>query len=832
MINKSAFLTFFFLLVCVISLAQTKVGGMVKDQNGQVLPFVNVIFNNSSEGTISGENGKFYLQSENNHTELKVSFVGYKAEIIPLQQKTTLDLEIVLNEETSNLEEVRILRGKTSKKNNPAVDILRKIWKNKRKNGVSAFKQYEYKKYEKLEFDFDGIDSSVVKNPVFNGMEFIFDFTDTNRISGKTYLPVFINESVSMIYGSNIENEKRENLLGNKNSGFEQNQNLIAAVKDVHDEYNVYNNYIKIFDKSFVSPLSTTGINNYNYILSDSAYVDNKWCYKIIYYPRRENELTFKGDFWVNDTTWAVKKINLDASQDGNINWVKELYIEQEFEVLNDSVFLISKDYFQANFSLTRKEDSKGVYAKRTRVFDEYKFNLKKEEGFYDRRAYNFNEDIYKRDKAFWEENRLEKLNREEEDIYVMLDSLTNVPAFKRVYDIVTIAESGYVEFNRWDFGPVYSLFDYNQIEGFRTRLGGRTYFGQHDPWRIEGYLAYGFKDDKFKYGISGKWLLDARSRLIISAGKRRDIEQLGASLTNNTTDVLGRSLASSGLVSVGDNNKLSNIDLSIINLEIEPWYNFNVRFGVSYRELSSASPAFSLDYSTNEAQTETASEIRQIEISTIFTYTPGRQISGFGVERNAVNEEEFPTFFFNYSLGLKNVLNSDFDYKRLQFFYDQPLRIGGFGRANASLEAGKTFGEVPLGLLNVVPGNQTYFAMNNSFPVLNFYEFVTDTYISAHFNHNFNGRLFARIPLLRELNLRELVGIRAVWGEISEENKALNASGIPLRAPNKAPYYEYSMGVGNILKFLRIEAHFRGNYLEIPDARSFAVTASFGFHF
>ncbi|KRG30734.1 DUF5686 and carboxypeptidase-like regulatory domain-containing protein [Salegentibacter mishustinae] len=830
--TKANFLSLFLLMCCTMLMAQTKVGGVVKDQNGEALPFVNVIFNNSSEGTTSGENGKFYLQSENNHTELKVSFIGYKTEIIPLQQKTNLSLEIELQEETSSLGEVKIVRGKTSKKNNPAIDILKKIWENKRDNGVSAFKQYQYKKYEKLEFDLDGIDSSVVKNPIFNGMEFIFDYSDTNRISGKTILPVFINESVSMVYGDNIENEKREDLLGNKNSGFEQNQNLIAAVKDVYDEYNVYNNYIKVFDKSFVSPLSTTGINNYNYVLSDSTYIEDKWCYNIIYYPRRENELTFKGDFWVNDTTWAVKKINLEASRDTNINWVKELYIEQEFEVLNDSVFLISKDYFQANFSLTKKENSKGVYAKRTRVFDEYQFNIKKAEDFYDKRAYKFNEEVYIRDKQFWKENRLEELNREEEDVYVMLDSLTRVPAFNRIYDIATIAESGYVEFDGWDFGPVYSLFDYNQVEGFRTRVGGRTYFGQHDPWRIEGYLAYGFKDDKFKYGISGKWLLDSRSRLIISGGKRRDIEQLGASLTTNTTDVLGRSLASSGLVSVGDNDKLSNIDLSTVNLEIEPWYNFNVRFGVSYRELSSASPAFSLDYYTNEAQTETASTIKQTEISTILTYTPGRQTSGFGVERNVVNEEEFPTFFFNYTLGLKNVFNSDFNYKKVQFFYDQPLRIGGFGRANASLEAGKTFGEVPLGLLNVVPGNQTYFAMYNSFPVLNFYEFVTDTYVSAHFDHNFNGRLFARIPLLRELNLRELIGARAVWGEISEENKALNASGIPLRAPSRAPYYEYSIGVGNILKFLSIEAHFRGNYFDVPESRSFAVTASFGFHF
>ncbi|WP_072881517.1 DUF5686 and carboxypeptidase-like regulatory domain-containing protein [Salegentibacter echinorum] len=828
---KPVFLSLFCLLFCSMLFAQTKVGGKIKDSNGEVLPFVNVIFNKSTEGTTSNENGKFYLQSDASYSELKVSFLGYKTKIIPLQEKVNLEMEIVLQEEAESLGEVRIVRGKTSKKNNPAIDILRKIWENKRSNGVSAFKQYQYRKYEKLEFDLNEIDSTVIENPIFNGMEFIFEYADTNKFSGSTYLPVFINESVYKVYGDNEMNQKREDLVGNKNSGFEQNQNLIAAVKGIYDEYNVYNNYIKVFDKSFVSPLSTTGINNYNYVLSDSAYIDDKWCYNIIYYPRRENELTFKGDFWVNDTTWAVKDINLEASRDANINWVNDLYIEQEFKVLNDSLFLMTRDYFQANFTLFKKEDARGVYAKRTQVFDEYKFNEKKDRSFYTKRQYNFNEDVYSRDQDFWAENRLEKLNDEEEGIYTMLDSLTNVSAFNRIYDIATFFESGYVEFNGWDFGPAYSMFDYNEVEGFRLRLGARTYFGQHDPWRIEGYVAYGFRDETYKYGISGKWLLDPKSRLIISGGRRNDIEQLGSSLTNST-DVLGRSLASSGLVSVGDNNKLSNLELSTFNLSINPWYNFKFRIGASYREISSASPEFSLDYYTNESRTTTASTIKQAEISTMLTYTPGRETTGFGVERSVNNEDEFPTFFVNYSLGLKNVLNSDFDYKKLQFFYNQPLLIGGFGRATASLEAGKTFGEVPLGLLNVVPGNQTFFAMYNSFPVLDFYEFVTDTYVSAHFNHNFNGRFFARIPLLRELNLRELVGVRAVWGEISEENKRLDASGLTLRAPSKEPYFEYNVGVGNILRFLSFKAHFRGNYRNIPDSRNFAFTAAFGFHF
>ncbi|MGA9324485.1 MAG: DUF5686 family protein [Salegentibacter sp.] len=829
--NKTFFILFSALFFCTLSFGQTKAGGTVIDEAGKAVPFANVVFQNSSVGTTTDENGSFYLQSEGDYKALVVSFVGYETKVVPLQKSVNYEMKIVLDEEAAALDEVRIFRGKTSKKNNPAVDILKKIWEHKRENGLSTFDQYEYRKYEKLEFDLNGVDSTVIKNPVFNGMEFIFDYSDTNRITGKTYLPIFINEAVSKVYGDNQRNQEREDLLGNKNSGFNQNQNLIAMVKEIYQEYNIYDNYIQFFDKSFVSPLSTTGVNTYNYVLTDSAYVDKKWCYNIVYYPRRQNELTFKGDFWVNDTTWAIKKINLETSKKANINWVKDVYIEQEFRVLNDSVFLITKDFFQADFALNKKEKSKGVYAKRTTLYDNYKFDEPKGSAFYTKKTYEPKPEVYDRDAEFWQANRLEELDNEELGVYSMLDTLTKVPAFRRLYDIATIAESGYVEGNGWDFGPVYSVIGYNDVEGVRTRLGGRTYFGQNDMWRVEGYGAYGFKDKKFKYGISAKWLLDHETRLIVSGGRRHDIEQLGASLTNST-DVLGRSLASSSLLNTGANDKLSWIDLSTFAVQFDPVRNFTIRFGASYRHLSPASPGFSLSWYTDEAHSETSSEIDQTELSAIFTLTPGRRISSYGVEPSVVNDGDFPTFFLKYGLGLKNILHSDFDYKKLQFFYGQPLLIGGWGRAHASIEAGKTFGQVPLGLLSVVPGNQSFFAIYNTFPLLDFYEFVTDTYVSAQFEHNFNGRFFSRIPGLRALNLREIVGIRGVWGQISEENRALDASGLNLRAPDGDPYWEYSVGVGNIFKFIRIDAHFRGDYFDNPGARKFGVTMGFGFHY
>ena len=814
--------------------AQTKVSGIVVDEGGEPVAFANVILKNSSVGTITNDNGRFYLESDIRYSTLIVSFIGYESQEIALTTAVSFDLTIVLPEGGEQLDEVVIYMGKRSKKGNPAIDILRKIWAKKRINGLRKFKQYEYDKYEKVEFDLNTIDSALMKSKIFKGLEFVFADLDTSRITGKTYLPIFLNEVFSKVYGNNVIQQEREDVLGNKNSGFSNNQAITAFVQDLYSDYDVYANYLKFFDKSFTSPLSRTGIDVYNYVLSDSAFIDNKWCYHIIYYPRRKNELTFKGDFWVNDTTFALKKINLEVTKSANINWVKEVYIEQDFEVVNDSVFLLKRDYMLSDFSFSKKEKSKGVYGKRTTVYDNYTFDQPKTDAFYKTASDPFDPLVFERDSIFWDNNRLEALNKDETGIYKLLDTLKTVPKFKSYYNLVSILGSGYVEIDKWnlDIGDIYSTFGYNDAEGIRLRGGARTYFGQNDPWRFEGYMAYGFSDKKVKHGFSAKWLLDRKSRLIISGGNRRDIEQLGLSLTA-TNDVLGRSVASSSVLTVGNNDRLTNINLTTLSLEAEPFTNFRIRFGGSLRSLSSALPdAFSLEYIDPESPTGTSTELKQFDLTTTLVYTPGKRTIGYGVERRNVNDE-YATLLFNYTRGVEAFLESDFSYAKYQFSYTQPWQIGGFGRLLSTVEMGKTTGAVPLSLLNVVPGNQTLFSLYNTFPNLDFYEFVTDTYVSLHLEQNFNGRLFSRMPLIRNWNLREIVGLRGVWGQLSDENIALNSpTNIPLIAPTDKIYFEYSLGIGNIFKIFRIDFNFRGNYLENPDARAFSITGTFGFNF
>lgn len=827
--NKSLLLCLLFLWTIGGNLfGQTKVSGVIVDKLNQPIPFANVVFKDSNEGIVSNEDGHFYLESKNTYTAVIVTSVGFSDREITLEKAVNYNLRIRLNEAES-LNEVVIFTGKTSKKNNPALDILRKIWERKRKNGLYQFDQYQMEKYEKVEFDMNSIDSAFMKKKLFKGMEFVFKHIDTSSVTGKTYLPIFINESLSDVYGNNKLKKVKEKLKANKNSGFSDNQQILSFVKDLYSDYDIYNNHLTFFDKSFTSPLSKTGIDVYNYVLRDSAYIDKKWCYNILFYPRRKNELTFKGDFWVNDTTFAIKKINMAVTKSANINWVKDIYIEQEFEVQNDSVFLLTRDYMMSDFALNKKEESKGVYGKRTSLYQNHKFNIEKPAQFYKEEVNYIDNEVYNKSEEYWDENRFENLNKDEKGIYKILDTLQTVKKFQNLYNLVSILGSGYVQFGHFDYGPIFSTFGYNEVEAIRIRVGGRTYFGPNDPWRLQGYTAYGFGDDKFKYGLSGKWMVDKKNRIIISGGNRRDIEQIGASLTT-TNDVLGRSFASSSLFSTGSNGKLTNINLSNLGVEIEPIKNLTFQTGFSYRTLESASNTFSLDYYTDNTYTTTKSDVKQSEINFQIEYTPNRKTIGYGVERNNV-DSPFSRFYVNYSHGFKGLLDSDFKYEKIQLYYKQPIIIGPLGRTNVIMEVGKTFGTIPLGLMNVIPGNQTYFTIENTFSNLNFYEFVTDQYAMLQWDHNFGGRLLSRIPFMRKLNWREIIGAKAVYGTASDANRAINASRLVYNAPEDV-YWEYSAGIGNIFKVLRIDFAWRGNYLNTPDTQRFSVKGSFGFYF
>lgn len=826
------------LLAPIISFSQTKVRGVVTDVDGNPLAFASVIFKNSTVGTVSDEDGYFYLSSVNTYKELQASYVGFDKTVITIKKQNEY-FKIVLKESSNQLQTVTIVTGRVPKEGNPAIALLEKVWARKKNNGLKMFPHYQYEKYEKIQFDLNNLDSTFTEQKIFKGMEFVFNEIDTSKVSGKNFLPVYINESVYNVYGKNKGNEEtvREDLVANKNSGIGAGEGVTTYIKDLYVDYDIYDDYIRLFGKSFTSPVGKAGVDTYNYVLADSATISGKWCYNIIYYPIRKNELTFKGDMWIADSTYAVKDISMQVSKSANLNWIKEVFLERDYKVENDSVILPERDYMMADFSLRKKKSSMGVFGKRTTYFDAYQFDQAKKDDFYKQKSDVFEDSIYNASDTYWKNHRQERLDKNEQGIYTMLDTLKTVPKFKRIYNLGVILATGYVEFPNFDYGPVFSTFDFNDVEGVRVRVGGRTYFGINDMWRLQGYTAYGFKDQRMKYGLSYKYMFDKQKRLIFGVGHRNDVEQTGAGLTTST-DVLGRSFASSGLFSSGASNLLTDVKLTNVFFSAEPVDNINFEVNFIHRNLKSASNAFSMafydDYGVLQEETQ------QAELGFAVKYTPGRKIFGNGVERKNVNDN-FPIFYLSYAHGFGDLFHSDFEYQKIQVYYKQPFYFGAIGRTTTTLEMGKTFGEASLGLLNIVPGNQSFFNIKNTFGLLNYYEFVTDTYASMHVEHNFNGRIFGKIPWLRKLNLREVIGIKGAYGTISQKNidtnlpafQSLNFKNLAAKtiAPSQV-YYEYNAGIDNILKVFRLDLFWRGSYLDHPDANKFGIKGSFGFTF
>ncbi len=825
-------------IACLASFGQTKVKGIVTDVDDNPLPFCNVILKGSIKGAITDENGRFYLESDKNYEQIEVSFIGFKTLDYTLKTKVSYGLKLVLEEESESLKEVVIVTGKQPKKNNPAIDILRKIWKNKKSNGLKKFDQYQYDKYEKVEFDLNTIDDKLKESRLFKGLDFVFENVDTSRVTGKTYLPIFLNETVYKVYGDNLQQKKKEELVATQNSGFTGNELITSSIEDLYSDYNIYNNHLKFFDKSFASPLSRTGISNYNYALIDSSFIGKKWCYNIVFYPRRKNELTFKGDLWVNDTTYAIKEINMQVVKSANINWIRDIYLEQEFDLLNDSTFILKRDYFLSDFSINNKDKSKGLYGKKTTVYKNYVFNKPiKKKNFYSKKVYVEKDSIYNRGKEYWDKSRPEKLNEDEKKIFKMLDTLATVKKFKNLKKTVATLSSGYYEIDKLnlDYGPIFSTVGFNDVEGLRLRAGARTFKTTNDLFRVQFYGAYGFRDKRFKYGVQAGWLLNKKNRFIVSIGNKRDVEQIGATLTNST-NVIGRSDGSSSVVSSGTNDKLTNLNLTSLTLQFEPIHNLNFKLSSNYRTLSSASDTFSLDYNDSDNITGVSSEIKQYETSFSIGYYPGRKLAGYGLQRSSP-DVHFTRFFAQVIRGSKGVFNSDFDYTKVQFNFYRLWKMGSLGRLKTTVETGQTFGDVPLAILSIAPGNQSPYLLTNTFNLLNFYEFATDRYLSVHFEHNFNGRIMSRIPLLKKTKLRTLIGFKSFYGSISDANIAISTTGnlaeTPLVAPSLTPYYEYSFGVDNIFKVLRINFNFRGNYFEnTPEVRKFGITAGAVFNF
>lgn len=737
------------------------------------------------------------------------------------------------NEREEKIEEVTINAAKThfkNKKENPAYQIMQEVWKRKKNNGLEKFSTYTYKEYEKIEFDAANIDSTLMKRKIFRGMDFIFDYCDSAD-NGKLQLPIFLNEAIYHNFGQNkpVKKQKRQ-LFAQKTAGFQDNQIITLTAKNLYRDINLYDNIINYFDIGFTSPVGKDGFSTYDYKLLDTLVIKGQDAYRISYQPKRKDVLAFQGYLYISADHYSVLQATLRSTKKMNINFVNGIFTELEFDNPDEDTFLPQRT--KTTFELTplsKNKDAKNLVASRTVTYSDYEFDKPLADSVFETKESELEQSFTDKDDQFWQAQRTDSLSQSEQGVYEMLDRLQDNRKFNRMMTLAETLASGY--YNIWDaidIGNLYSSYGYNEAEGDRFRFGARTYFSRNDTWRIQAFGAYGFKDQKFKYGAEARVMFNKVNRFTVGAGQKRDVMQLGVQLTSDD-GIMTRSFASSTVFARGENSSLSTVNQTNLFTSIDPWKNFTIRLDGSLQSIKSADPqAFNLMYYKNGDLRKTVND-SHLTLSLIAK--PGAKFSQTGLDRNE-HGTLAPTIILKYTRGLENLFNADFNYNKLQFMFYKPMLTGSWGKLLLNFEAGKNFDVVPLALQNVIPANQSYGIVPNTFSQLNYYEFVADSYTTLHLEQHFNGKILSYIPLIKKLKLREVAFLCAAYGTLSDASKSINTEGFKYSAPDQQVYYEYGFGIENIgfgnLRIFRVDFNWRGNYLDRPDISKFGVKAGF----
>ncbi|HDP76414.1 MAG TPA: carboxypeptidase-like regulatory domain-containing protein [Bacteroidales bacterium] len=784
----------------------TKVRGKVLDaQTNEPLPYVNVTFKNTTQGNITSEKGEFFLESRTATDTLLVSFIGYKPAAIKVKKGVYQEISVNLEPEAIELEAVVVRPGESQ-----ANRIIRNIIKNKDRNNPANF-TYSCKSYNKIQIDINNIDEDIKKRKVFNQFQFIWDYVDTNAVTGKTYLPIFITESLSDYYYSANPKMEKEIIRATKMSGV-NNESVAQFTGKIYQSVNIYDNYINIFDQGLVSPISNSGLLFYKYILLDSMYIGNRWCYQISFRPRRKMEPTFTGDFWVNDTTWAIVKAQIRLSDMVNLNFVNDMVATAEFMPLNDTLWFPKQMTLFVDFNLTDK--TTGFFGHKTISYSNVKLNdefpkdvtdmltnLKVEEG-----ALNQKEE-------FWAQTRPFELTPREAGIYQMVDSIQQVPMYKTFIDIIDMFVNYYYTVGYWEIGPYYQTYSFNEIEGNRFKVSGRTSNKFSKRVMFDAFLAYGDKDERFKWGVGTLYMINKNPRVAVGVRYKSDIEQLGQSPYALTEDNILTSF-----LRRNPNNKLTLVK------DFTAYYEKEWFVGLSNKVTFSHGIIYPTEF-IPFTPVSGASDLKSITNATITLNTrwikDERYVSG-EFEKVSLGSN-WPEVNFDITKSIKGFAGSDYDFWKLHLNYYHKFNVNPIGYARFIVDAGKIFGKVPYPLLQLHEGNETYAFDRYAFNMMNYYEFTSDQYVSLYYEHHFQGFFLNHFPLLRRLKWREVATAKYLIGSISNKNMQVLQFPAGLGEVSK-PYMEVSVGVENIFKVIRVDALWRLTHLDNPNIEPFGV--------
>ncbi len=854
---KSIFYLFYFLIpISIFSQNTPSVKGTVIDEeSGEGISYASIQAGATNTGVSTDINGHFFLKLDDNINSLKISAIGYKTITVKIAKGKYQELTIKLAPSSFELSEVEVKVSKYKNKGNPAVELIKKVLENKEKNRRESFDYFHYEKYEKVDMAYNNITEGTRKSLLFRNIDFVFNFADTNKTTGKVYLPFFFREALSDVYFRKDPKAEKEYIHGEFNTvmpGVFDNIGIASFIQNLSQPVDIYDNAINLVTVDFISPLSPIAPNIYRFYILDTSVIKETPMVHMYFAPRFKSDKAFMGNMWIAlDSTYAVRRIELGIPKEINLNWVNEMQITQEFSwVETDNIIngvkhksrglMVSQDDLFMDFAITKNEESKSILGSKKVSYRNITLNNPIPDSVFRTKVKTFrDEGADEKTEEFWKTNRHDTLSRQQKNIVLMVDSLGKNKPFQRMMKIGRLVLEGYTSVGKINIGPANTFYSFNEIEGFRGRIGGRTNTLFSKRMVFEGYAAYGFKDKKWK-GFGGLRYSFPNQNVLkfpynqIQIWYQDEIRIPGQDLNFVQEDNFLLSFKR------GVNNKM--IYNELLGLEYTKEAQNGFSYAISFKK-GRQRPAGVLKFEyLEDGETVTKNEIKTSEFGLTLRYAPNEQFYQTSLYRVPILNK-YPIFTFNYSVGLNGLLDGEYDYHNLNLKIQKLFYLSPIGYSKVSFEAGKIFGNVPYPLLAIHRANQTYSYQFESYNLMNFLEFVSDQYVSLHIFHNFEGILFNRIPLISKLKLREVATFKALVGSLDAKNDPLVSQGV-FQFPvdndgksltyslEKAPYMEASVGIANIFKFFRVDYILRLSYLNHPGISKSGIRARFKIEF
>lgn len=843
-ISYKFYLIFIFCIFCFgYCIAQeTKIYGTIKDaKTNKPIPFASIFFSGTQIGTTSDINGEYKLEGFGIYDEININSVGYNTLSLKINHKNVEKVDVFLVYTPQLLGEIVVSskksREKYRNKDNPAVELIRKVIAHRRFNQLGSTVNTSYQEYEKIIFSLSNFSNELKKKSLFKNFQFMFQEQDSAKLGGKNILPFYISEKLTDHYLKTNPKEDKTIVLADKTvdmSKYLDDNGINEITNRMYQNIDIYENNIDLLSKQFLSPIANMAPTFYKYYIIDTLKSESPNLVVLNFEARNPNDLLFDGQLYITlDGKFAVKKANLAINKNVNINYVRALNINLTFQEDSIHHYFLSSNQLRVNFGFL-KGKGVGITGERDVFFKNYKFNYPINDSVFKGEPIMTLKDANKRDNDFWLKNRMDNLTSNQTEIYHNMDTLQTIPSFKRNAELMYILGTGFKTYKYFEIGPIETFNSFNNVEGMRLRIGGRTTPNFSKKYFFENYFAYGFKDHKLKFYFSGIYSLNHQSIYqfphdYIKVGFMRDTKVPGEDLFYNQEGSLFLSFRR------GINDmRLYN---DIYQVEYEKEFPSHFSYNLSFKKWSEA-PSGGLVYNVKQnGSLMSIYQLKTSELSLNLRYAPNEKFYQGKTNRVLIFSTK-PIFNLNFCGGLTGLQNKQYNYLKLLFSVRKKFQFSQLGRSSLTLKTGLVLGKVPFPLLDIHRGNQTYANLFNSYNLMNFLEFVSDHYVSFKFEHNFNGFFLNKIPIIKALDFREIISFKAIYGGLNPQNNPNSSNNLILFPTydngisrtytlGRIPYMEGSIGVDNIFKIFRLDIIKRFTYINNPQISTLGLRLS-----